>query len=374
MFELAEPYIDIHPWVHLTWGALIVVGLAAWSAWRRSKKLGVFGIDRVRSRNWLSSLARRRAARAVLLLCALLLFAVAAIRPRANPQRQRYKITARDLVVLLDVSRSMLADDIQPNRLERAKLEIARLADHLRGDRIGLVAFAGSSVIVCPLTSDYSYFKRVLRDVSVRSAPVGGTRIGDAIWKALGDLLGLAAPSAGGTSDSRAGENVLEAEAGAEKRSYVDLLLITDGEDHDPYSIEAAKSAARLDVGIYAIGLGSEEGAPIRIPAKGGGTEYLRDRQGNVVSSRLDSRLLEDIVNTAARGRYLPAGTFHFDLVDFFEKTIARESGREIVDEQVTWTEIFQPFLLAGLVLYLSFLALPERPRRGQLSLEEAAP
>lgn len=358
----------------MTWSALLVVALMAWSLWRRSQGIRVFGLDPNRSRPWLSSLRRRRLIRTGLLAGALLLFTVAAIRPRANPQRQRFKVTARDLVVLLDVSRSMLASDIQPNRLERAKLEIARLADHLRGDRIGLVAFAGSSVIVCPLTSDYSYFKRTLRDVSVRTAPVGGTRIGDAIWKALGDLLGLAAPTSSSGAEPKAGENVLEAEATSEKRSYADLLLITDGEDHDPYSIEAAKSAARLDVGIYAIGIGSEEGTPIQVRSKDGRTEYLKDRQGNVVYSKLNSQLLQDIVTTAARGRYLPAGTYHFDLVDFFEKTIARESGREIIDEQVTWTEIFQPFLLAGIVLYLVYLAFPERPRAGQLTLGGGSP
>jgi len=269
----------------------------------------------------------------------------------------------------------MLAADLQPNRLERAKLELERLSEHLEGDRIGLVVFAGDAVIKCPLSSNYSYFKRMLKTVDPRSASQGGTKIGDAVRKALTDLLGIRSRT-GETEEPgvKPGETILAEERKGERENFADLLLITDGEDMDSYPVHAARAAAEANVGIYAVGLGSKQGAPIPIKVVGDRVEYLRSSDGEVVRTKLDSKTLYEMVNVAPRGHYLPVGTYNFDLVDFFEQTLAQEEGRDIYDEQVFWTEIFQPFLLAGLVLYLIHILLPERPKSGQLAGVETSP
>jgi Ca-activated chloride channel family protein len=194
------------------------------------------------------------------------------------------------------------------------------------------------------------------------------------VRKALSDLLGIDRGEAAPEEGVKPGETVIEEETRGKKETYADVLLITDGEDQDSYPVHAARRAADLDVGIYAVGLGSEEGSSIPVTGEGGRVEFLRSRAGEVHRSKLDSKTLQQMVDAAPRGRYLPAGTNNFDLVDFYQQTIAEEGGREVIEEQVFWTEIFQPFLLAGLALYLIHLVFPERPRRGALSrLEEGA-
>ena len=373
MFQQFEIPADKLPWIHLLWGAFLVIGLCAWGISSRARKLDVFGYDAARSAEWLASLRRRRWRRAVALALALVFLAAAAVEPRCNPERTTYKTSARDIVVILDVSRSMLAEDLKPDRLERAKMELERLCDSLKGDRIGLVVFAGDAVIKCPLTSNYTYFKSVLKNVDARSASQGGTRIGDAIRKALSDLLALDRGEKTAQRGVKPGETVMEEELRGEKPVYADILLITDGEDHESFPLHAAQRMAQLNVGLYAVGLGSEEGTAIPVKGPDGKTEFLK-YEGQVVLSKLDSKTLKDMVNAAPRGQYLPVGTYNFDLVDFYDKTIARESGREVYDEHVVWTEIFQPFAFAGLVLYLIYLLLPERPGRGQLAALEAQP
>lgn len=370
-FELAAEGRD---WIHLVWGALLVIGLCAWGISRRSAALAVFGLDPSRARDWLASLRRRRWRRSVALALAIVFLAAAAVQPRANPERSTRKALARDIVVILDVSRSMLADDLKPSRLERAKLELKRLAESLEGDRIALIVFAGESVIKCPLTSNTTYFKNIVDTVGPLSVDQGGTRIGDAIRKALSDLLGVDRGEPSREKGPKVGETVLEESRRGEKPIHADVILITDGEDHDSYPVKAAERAAQFNVGIYAIGLGSEEGTPIPILGKDGRTTLLKAADGTVVQSRLDSRTLQDMVLAAPRGRYLPVGTYNFDLVDFFRKTIDMESVREVYEEHVVWTEIFQPFLIAGLILYLVHILIPERPRRGQLTTIQESP
>ena len=372
MFEQFEmPAVD--PWVHLFWAAPLLLVVTAWSMARRRHTLSIFGYDAVRSRAWIQSLGRRRWRRAVLFSLAIVFFTVAAVRPRCNPESETYKTASRDIAVLLDVSRSMLANDLQPSRLERAKDELMRLADHLHGDRVGLVVFAGDAVIKCPLTRNYSYFKSIVRHIATTSASQGGTRIGDAVRKALADLLGF--HSSGPTLEAmgpKVGETVMADEMRGEKTSYADILLITDGEDHKSYPVKAAQQATGLNVGIYTVGLGSEEGSTIPIQGRDGQIEFLKDRDGRLVKSTLDSKTLLEMTNMAPRGAYLPVGTQNFDLRDFYDRTIAQDARRDVFEKRVFWTEIFQPFLLAGLFFYLLHLAVLERPKTGQLAIETA--
>jgi len=364
-FRWGEPL-----WLWLLWAAPAAIGLFAWGIAARSSRLRRFGYDAARSAAWLRTLRLRRWQKAFLFAVAMVFLSFAAAQPRANPQKTKFKATARDLAIVLDVSKSMLAEDIQPSRLERSKLELEDLCDAVKakgsGDRLGLVVFAGNAVIKCPMTSNYSYFKRVLRTVDYRSASQGGTRIGDGVRKALSELLGARAQVQEDEAP-KAGETVLASERKAKAESYADVLIVTDGEDMDSFPLKAAQAAAAADVGIYAVGLGSPAGSPIPIRNANGAVELLKSRDGQVVQSKLDEKTLLDMVNASPRGGYLPVGTSDFDLADFFHKTIAQESGREIEDEEIAYTEIFQPFLLAGLAFYAAYLALSERPRQGQL-------
>ena len=360
----------IQPWAHLIWLVPILLLVCGWGIAKRDATLRIFAYDPVRSAEWLKALKRRRWRKAILLACAIVFLTSAAVQPRCNPKQQTYKTSSRDIAVLLDVSRSMLATDLQPNRLERAKDELSRLADRLRGDRIGLVVFSGDAVIKCPLTRNYSYFKSTLHNVTTRSASTGGTSIGDAIHKALSDLLGVDTgdhPPA--DENTEVGETVMEDEMRGRKETYADILLITDGEDHNSYPIHASKRAAQFNVGLYSVGLGDEDGSPIPID-DGGKTEFLKNREGEVVISRLDAKTLIEMTNNAPRGAFLPVGTQNFDLSEFYSESIAKDSRREIVEKQVFWTEIYQPFLFAGIFFYLLHLLLQERPRTGQLAIE----
>jgi len=361
----------------LFWAAPLAIAFFAWGSARRTQRLRAFGYDPAKSATWLRALRRRRWRRAVLFAGAVVLLSAGAGQPRCNPEKTRFTTTSRDIAILLDVSKSMLADDIQPSRLERAKLEVGDLVEAVKargsGDRLGLVVFAGDAVIKCPLTSNYSYFQRVLKTVDTRSAEQGGTRIGDAVRKSLSDLLGVSGGAAPEEKSPQAGETVIAEERKAKKQAYADILIVTDGEDMDSFPVKAAQAAAAADVGIYAVGLGSEQGTKIPIRTNTGALEFLKSRDGKEVLSRLDSKTLQDMVNTSPRGQYHPVGTYDFDLADFFHETIGKEAGRDVEDEQVFWTEIFQPFLLAGLAFYLIYLALPERPRQGQLAVPETS-
>ena len=186
------------------------------------------------------------------LLVGLGILIFAAARPRWGVYFEDVQTRGVDMFVLLDVSRSMLAEDVAPNRLERAKSDIRDLLQYLKGDRVGLIAFAGAAVVQTPLTTDQGFFQLVLDETDVDSAPRGGSLIGDAIRKAL------------------------EAMEPRHDRDQV-IVLITDGEDHDSFPAEAAKAAAERDVKVICVGLGdTEEGMRIPMRDESGQLSYMK--------------------------------------------------------------------------------------------------
>ena len=211
---------------------VILVPVYAWCFWRKAAALKVLAsVEMLKKINVAVSL-KKQILKAVLLLCAFAIIVIAITEPRWNPRPLQIKSQGRDVVILLDTSRSMLAEDIKPSRLERAKIAIGDLLDKLGGDRIAIVTFAGSSTVKCPLTQDYAFVRMALADISTESTSRGGTAIGDAIRKAT--------------------EEVFDKQS----REYKDLILITDGEDHDSFPVEAAQKAAAQGIRIIAIGLG----------------------------------------------------------------------------------------------------------------------
>ena len=267
---------------------------------------------------------------------------VALARPAWNRLPQTVQQRGRDVVFLLDVSRSMLAEDLAPNRLERAKLAIMDAVDKLEGDRVALVVFSGTAVVKCPLTLDYGFFRMALDDVSPLSVTRGGTLIGDALRKVAGSVF-----------DSK-------------QSQYRDVVLITDGEDHESFPIEAAKSLGELQARLIAIGLGDENvGKRIPITGPDGAMTFLQFN-GREVWSKLDAETLREMVNATPGGRYLNVSTGAIDLGDVYRQLIASAERQDIESRTIDrYEEKFQVFLAVGFLLLAVEMLLRERkPRR----------
>src|SRR6267378_4786331 len=205
---------------------------------------------------------------------------LALARPQWGFHWEASKQRGLDIVVAIDTSRSMLAEDIAPNRLTRAKLAALDLMQKAKSDRLGLVAFAGSAFLQCPLTIDDAAFRQSVEALDVNIIPQGGTALSEAIETAL--------------------------RAFKEGDNYKILVLFTDGEDQDSGALEAAKKAAQEGLQIFTIGIGSPEGSVLRIKDAKGRTDYIRDEKGNAVNSRLNEGLLREIASATPRGFYLP--------------------------------------------------------------------
>jgi Ca-activated chloride channel family protein len=274
---------------------------------------------------------------ALLLGIALLIAGLA--RPKWGATYEKVQSRGVDLFVLLDVSRSMLAEDVAPNRLEHAKADIRDLLSHLAGDRVGLIVFAGASVVKVPLTTDHGFFLTALEDVDTKSAPRGGSLIGDAIRKALESLPPR--------SD----------------RDQV-LVVITDGEDHDSFPAEAARQAGQRGVKIFTVGLG-DAGAGHKIPIRDerGNLTFLQ-QDGQEVLSKMDEKLLREIALSTG-GAYVPAQTRSYDLGAIYQERLSELTRGEIsAEKRKRYGERFQIFLACGFVLLLFESLVSRYPRQ----------
>ena len=270
-----------------------------------------------------------------LLLLGVACLIVAGARPRFGVYFEKVTQRGVDLLVLLDVSRSMMAQDVAPSRLERAKSDIRDLLARLSGDRVGLVVFAGKPVVKVPLTTDQGFLLSALEEVDTQSAPRGGTLIGDGIRKCVEVL-----------PDRRDRDQV--------------IVLITDGEDHDSYPEEAAKQAAQRGIKIFTVGLGdSREGARIPLREKSASLRYL-SYEGQEIWSKVDERLLKQIALTTG-GAYIPAGTRVYDLGQVYADHLSRLARGEIqAEKRKRYREQFQIFVCLGVgLLLLEMLIAP---------------
>ena len=324
-FRFAEPQ-----WAHALWAVLLLTaGLIALEI--RSNR----SLDQFLSRTLQSRLVGRtsralRIVRAGLLGCCGIFLVLAAMRPQLGLTFVETPRVGAEIMVCLDVSRSMLAEDVVPNRLERSKAEIKDLLPYLEGDQIGLIAFAGRASILCPLTPDFSFLRLVLDEVKANSVGRGGTRLEEPIRKAI-DAFGDSGDSA------RA------------------ILLISDGEDHDSFPLEACDLAKERGIQIIAIGIGDPGGAPIEITnPKTGAREPLYDSDGTMVSSRLDVETLSAMA-LRTDGLYIPAETNALDLEEIHRNAIAplmRGSvdggGRSIRQEAYQWPALAALITLLG--------------------------
>jgi Ca-activated chloride channel family protein len=244
-----------------------------------------------------------------------------------------------DIVIVLDVSKSMLAEDAAPSRLARAKAEISGMLDELRGHRVGLVAFAGRASVLSPLTPDYGFFRMILRGTDPSSVSRGGTQIGEAIREALAVLR-----------ESTSGSKL--------------ILLVTDGEDHDSYALDAAGEAKAAGIKIVSIGFGSETGSEITIvDPRTGARSMLTDRDGKNVQSRLDGELLRKIA-LETEGAYVPAGVAALDLESIVNGHIEPLVAESVETSRLVPGELYPWFVLGSLVCLLISVWLGASGRR----------
>ena len=311
------------------------VGLALWMGARRRRlrKLGDEALVNELMPSWSRS---KRWVRAVVYSLAFFFFVIGLSRPQIGAKLKEFKVKGAEIMIALDVSNSMLAQDYSPNRLERAKLAISRITDRLQGDRVGLIIFAGSSFVQLPITTDYVSAKMFLGNISTESIPIQGTAIGDAINTAVKSFSAQ-------SENSRA------------------IIVITDGENHEDDAVAAAAQAAESGVKVYTIGVGSADGQPI--PMDGG---LLRDKEGNIVVTKLDEETLKEIAQ-AGGGAYVHAGNDEFGLGPIISeiKKMQEEEYNSVVFEE--YDEQFMYFLGIALALFTIEILIGERRSRRRL-------
>ena len=318
---------------------VVLVPVYIWCFWQKAKALKILASNEMLKKINVTVSLKKQIFKALLLVAGFICITVALTEPKWNPQTERIKRQGRDVCILLDTSRSMLAEDIKPNRLERSKIAIRDLLEMLKGDRMAIVTFAGNSTVKCPLTQDYAFVRMVLADISTESSSRGGTMIGDAIRKAT--------------------EEVFDRQS----REYKDIILITDGEDHDSFPVRAAEKAAEAGIRIIAVGLGDEDqGSRIPITGPGGEKTFLKYK-GEEVWSKVDGDMLRELVYATDGGKYLsvePGTTL--DLGRIYETLIASAEKRQLESTtMLKYDEKFQIFVALGLVSIICEAFINER-------------
>ena len=302
----------------------------------RKRRVAAFGDERLVGELMPSYSGSKGWVRMVLFSLAFTFFVVGLSRPQVGAKLSERETRGAEIMIALDVSNSMLAQDYSPSRLERAKLAISRIVDKLQEDRIGLVVFAGSSFVQLPITTDYVSAKMFLSSVDTGSVPIQGTAIGDAISTCA---RGFSAQS----DKSRA------------------IIVITDGENHEDDAVAAAKDAADVGIRIYTIGVGSPEGQPISLNG-----ELMKDSEGNIVVTKLDEKVLKDIAR-AGNGAYVHAGNEEFGLNPILDdiQRLEEEKFNSVVFEE--YDEQFMYFFAIALVLFVLEMLVGEKKSKRKL-------
>lgn len=334
-------------YLHLLWLIPLLAGFFALVRHRRRVRLQRFAGHELLDRLVRSAGGERTVIRYVLFLLALTFIILAAARPMWGTRVNEAARRGVDVIIAMDTSLSMDAEDIKPSRLRKAKLEMTGLVDRLRGDRVGLVAFAGSAFVQCPLTLDHSAAKMFLDIMDTGLIPRPGTAL------------------------SRAISTSVEAFRSRE-RKYKVLVLLTDGEDHEGDPLAAAQAAAEEGVVIHTVGIGSPAGEPIPMrDERGNITGYKKDRQGEVVTSRLDEEALRAVASTTG-GLYVRATQGEVEL----DSLVAEISGMEKRELQsklhAGLEERFQYPLALALLLLVSWLGIPDLGHRRRSRKEKS--
>ena len=307
-----------------------------WWSWRTKKKLiAQFVQSRLLANLTVGVSATRQKIRMGLLGASMALLIVVLARPQWGFDWEEAKQRGLDVVVAIDTSKSMLAEDVAPNRLARAKLAALDLKKLAKTDRVGLVAFAGSAFLQCPLSFEDDAFRQSVNALDVNIIPQGGTALAEAIQTA-------------------------QAAFKEKSENYKVLILFTDGEDHDGHAVDAARDAAKEGLRIFTVGVGTANGELLRTTDARGRSDFIKDDQGNVVKSHLDEPLLRDIAKAADGFYMLLTGANAMDLL--YERGLAPLPKTELSARRVKrYHERYQWLLGVIMILLVAEMFLPER-------------
>lgn len=323
----------------LWWLLTIPVFVVAYVLITRHKRrqLSEFGDPELMAQLMPDASKSRPIVKFALLMVALSLLIIAAARPQYGQQEKTVKRQGIEVMVALDISNSMLAEDVAPNRLDRAKQMLSKMIDNMVDDKVGLVVFAGEAFTQLPITCDYVSAKMFLNTISPKLIPTQGTAIGAALQTAIRSF---------GSQESDAGRAI---------------ILITDGENHEDDAIAAAKQAQELGIQVFVIGIGKPEGSPIPVP---GTNDYIKDRSGQVVVSRLNEEMCQEIAQ-AGKGAYVRC-----DNTNTAMRALQQELDRIATTDLETtvyadYNEQYQSFvLIALLLLVIDFFILMRQNHR----------
>jgi len=280
--NLANPHFAEPHWLWLAvLGPIALMALQQYCAWARRRNLAELAGPEIIKQLIVSQSPLRRSIKNVLLVLAVAGIGIALARPQWGEQAETSHLLGQDVIFLVDCSRSMLATDVTPSRLERAKLSILEFVQRQAHGRVGLVAFAGQAFLQCPLTFDYNAFQDALTTLDDRTIPVLGTDIGRALDEGVHAL------------DKSDRQKI--------------LVLLTDGEDLEKGAIHTAETLAKQGVVVFTIGVGTPAGSELHFVNEQGRPDVVHDRSGNVVQSRLDEITLRAIA-LATKGAYYPLG------------------------------------------------------------------
>ncbi|HUL43156.1 MAG TPA: VWA domain-containing protein [Bacteroidota bacterium] len=316
----------------------VLVAIFWWALVQRRRRLAAFGNPSLLDRLMTSAGKYKRSVKFFLLLAAFAFLVLGIANPQIGTKLEEVKRQGVDIMICLDVSTSMKAEDIKPSRLESAKQEISRMLDQLQNDRIGIVVFAGESYVQLPLTTDYSAARLILSAIDVDVVPVQGTAIGSALRLAMKSF-----------------------EEGERKHKVI--ILITDGENHEDDAVAAAKEAAASGIVIHTIGMGSPEGAPIPVYQNGVQVGYKKDREGTVVITKLDEQALREIAE-AGSGTFVRATNQQNELDVVFKAVQGmekKEIGARVVSD---YEDRFQYALVPAVFLLLVEFFISERQNK----------
>ena len=333
--RFAESYYAFGFWI-----VLVLTLFLVWAFRNKKKAMQRFAENSSLDEITASVNFKRQKQKSAIIICVFILGILSLMRPQWGFHWQKINRRGLDILIAVDVSKSMLATDVKPNRLERSKWAIKDLLKKLEGDRIGLIAFSGTAFLQCPLTLDYNGFLLALNDLNVNIIPRGGTSISKAIKVAM------------------------QSYEGDHQKKYNVLIIITDGEDHEGNAIKLAKEAKKIGLKIFCVGIGTNEGELIRLKGKSGIHTFLKDNQGNVVKSRLDENVLQKIALTTG-GIYVRSSGAQFGLELIYRKKLSGMKKREIKARMAKlYYNRFQiPLAFAFLLLMLELLISDKKKR-----------
>ncbi len=305
---------------------------------RRKKSIATFGDDELVKQLMPDVSATRPRWKFVLTSFAIAALVFGVANPQVGSKYEEVKREGFELIIALDISNSMLAEDLQPNRLERAKQAISKLIDQLKSDKIGIIVFAGQAYVQLPLTTDYGAAKLFLSTVSPDIVPTQGTAVGSAI--------DLAIKSFGEKQDKNRA-----------------IIIITDGENHEDDAIQQATTAADAGIAVHTIGVGSPDGTPIPVYVNGKKSGFRKDNQGNTVVTKLNETMLQQVAS-AGKGVYIRGNNMSSGMKTLLDE-INKMEKKEFDSKMFTDYEDRFQYLLAATVLFLlAELLLPERKSR----------